>query len=214
MKNNLLLIVTLIPFLLTGCADLDDSRFNTLQNKMVMDEETGLMWATADNQENIDWNDAIDYCATFNGGGYRDWRLPTVEELAELYEAGIKLPEKKRHKIYFSDDKPLPIKISDRSLWASDTRGSAAAYCNASRGGCGYLEKAISITLRALPVRTASKKEVDTAQPAIQTAPPATSPSKDAPIEQKMKLLKKMYDDGLLTDEEYSSKKQELLKQL
>jgi hypothetical protein len=51
------------------------------------DPETQLMWATADNGSEIGWNEAKEYARHLSLGGYMDWRLPTIEELQDLYDA-------------------------------------------------------------------------------------------------------------------------------
>ena len=51
------------------------------------DPETGLMWATADNGSEIGWNEAKEYARHLSLGGHTDWRLPTIEELQDLYDA-------------------------------------------------------------------------------------------------------------------------------
>lgn len=49
---------------------------------------TGLVWTRSDNGSDINWNDAKDWCARSPA-----WRLPTIEELASLYDP--KLPQAK-----------------------------------------------------------------------------------------------------------------------
>jgi hypothetical protein len=56
----------------------------------VKDMKTGLMWAAKDNETDIRWEDAKNYCENYRGGGYRDWRMPTIDELAGLYEPNTK----------------------------------------------------------------------------------------------------------------------------
>jgi hypothetical protein len=59
------------------------------------DPATGLMWARKDNGANRVWNDsesdlswtqAANYCANLQLGGHSDWRLPTIDELAAIYD--------------------------------------------------------------------------------------------------------------------------------
>ena len=50
------------------------------------DPATGLMWAKESNDSNVTWNQARDYCATLHRGGYSNWRLAAIEELAEIYD--------------------------------------------------------------------------------------------------------------------------------
>lgn len=64
-----------------------DDRFVAYDNGTVLDTKTGLMWADRDNGPEISWDDAKKYCENYRGGGYTDWRMPTRDELATLYDA-------------------------------------------------------------------------------------------------------------------------------
>jgi len=60
----------------------------------VIDNLTGLMWAKNGNLSNgtKTWQEALNYVASINSGsglcGYKDWRLPSVNELESLVNAG------------------------------------------------------------------------------------------------------------------------------
>ena len=64
-------------------------------NGTVTDTSTGLMWqqdTARDGQGNYDtmtWKEALNYCENLElpEGGYTDWRLPTIKELASLVDA-------------------------------------------------------------------------------------------------------------------------------
>src|ERR1035437_10122075 len=45
------------------------------------DPATGLMWTKKDNGSDVDWNQASAYCSNLQLAGYKDWRLPNIEEL-------------------------------------------------------------------------------------------------------------------------------------
>lgn len=56
---------------------------------VIVDKTTNLMWLQAGSAERLTWMEAKDYVAQLNTtqlAGYRDWRLPTIEELASLLE--------------------------------------------------------------------------------------------------------------------------------
>ncbi|MBF0563849.1 MAG: DUF1566 domain-containing protein [Nitrospirae bacterium] len=62
---------------------------------VLIDQLTGLMWTRKGNLSSsaMAWQAAIDYVAGMNGGkyanfGYTDWRLPNVNELESLVNAG------------------------------------------------------------------------------------------------------------------------------
>jgi hypothetical protein len=50
------------------------------------DPATKLMWAGQDNGSDVNWTRAKDYCATLQLGGYSNWRLATIDELAGIYD--------------------------------------------------------------------------------------------------------------------------------
>jgi hypothetical protein len=50
------------------------------------DAATGLMWARQDNDNAVNWSQAGNYCANLRLASYSDWRLPTIDELADLYD--------------------------------------------------------------------------------------------------------------------------------
>jgi hypothetical protein len=63
-----------------------DGRFIAYDNGTVLDTSTNLMWAAKDNGSNINWADAE---SNYRGGGYTDWRMPTQDELAGLYDGAV-----------------------------------------------------------------------------------------------------------------------------
>jgi hypothetical protein len=50
------------------------------------DSATGLMWTRSDNGNDVDWNSAVSYCQNLSLGGYSGWRLPSIDELQEIYD--------------------------------------------------------------------------------------------------------------------------------
>jgi hypothetical protein len=66
-----------------------DGRFIAYDNGTVLDTRTNLMWAAKDNGSDINWHNAKSYCENYRGGGYSDWRMPTPDELAGLYDGSI-----------------------------------------------------------------------------------------------------------------------------
>ena len=49
------------------------------------DPATELMWARKDNGYALRWQTATEYCRNLQLGGYSDWRLPTIDELKNIY---------------------------------------------------------------------------------------------------------------------------------
>jgi len=87
------LIVILIccsrPYTVEHAAPVEtarDDRFIAYDNGTVLDMKTKLMWAAKDNGSDINWQGAKFYCENYRGGGYKDWRMPTMDELEGLYD--------------------------------------------------------------------------------------------------------------------------------
>jgi hypothetical protein len=118
-------------------------RFMDSKEGVVSDTKTNLMWAARDSGSDsyISWASAKSYCENYRGGGYSDWRMPTQDELAELYESGA-------HK-----DK-IMLTGGWGWVWASETRGSEAAYFNFIIGNRSWNHQSYDNGLRALPVRS------------------------------------------------------------
>jgi len=121
-------------------------RFQAVGENIVYDAQTGLMWAAQDNGKDIDWYEANTYCKKFKAGGYDDWRLPDIKELATLYTKD----KKGRSGFHIVD----PITITDCCVWSADENmGGAAIFSyNTGKEPAGFL--ADTYQLRALPVRT------------------------------------------------------------
>lgn len=127
-----------------------DGRFIAYSNGTVQDTRTKLMWASRDNGGNINWQSARSYCEDYRGGGYTDWRMPTQDELAELYDDS---------KIYKSEcgyDVHITalIRITGIAPWASETRGSNAALFSFDGGDRNWYHQSYGDYSRALPVRS------------------------------------------------------------
>jgi outer membrane protein assembly factor BamD (BamD/ComL family) len=70
--------------------DQSGSRYQARRDGTVTDSATGLMWALLDSQQElghcVNYDSAVNYVKQLQKGGYRDWRLPSSEELASLYK--------------------------------------------------------------------------------------------------------------------------------
>ena len=129
---------------ISGASEIGrDGRFIAYDNGTVLDTKTNLMWAAKDNGSDINWSNAKSYCENYRGGGYTDWRMPTQDELAELYDdAG--------YDVHLTE----LINLTRASAWASDTRGSEAAFFDFFYGLRRWLLRSDVSGSRALPVRS------------------------------------------------------------
>ncbi|MCX5822504.1 MAG: DUF1566 domain-containing protein [Deltaproteobacteria bacterium] len=129
-----------------------DGRFIAYDNGTVLDTKTNLMWAAKDNGSDINWANAKSYCKNYRGGGYKDWRTPTQDELAGLYDK-VKTTAYKADcwvDVYLTE----LIHPTCNWVWASETRGSDSAYFNLSDGHRHDAPASNSTRRRALPVRS------------------------------------------------------------
>ena len=62
-----------------------DKRFG-MDNNVVFDKETGLLWQRNPTIIKYDWNGAMDLCNKIYIANIGGWRLPTVEELRTLID--------------------------------------------------------------------------------------------------------------------------------
>ncbi len=51
-----------------------------------IDRSTHLMWTAADNGSGLSWSQAKRYCRDLRAGGFKDWRLPDIEELQGIFD--------------------------------------------------------------------------------------------------------------------------------
>lgn len=58
----------------------------TLARGYWSDPSTGLMWTAKDNGRDISWRNAVKYCQNLSLAGYSDWRLPSIDELQNIYD--------------------------------------------------------------------------------------------------------------------------------
>jgi len=130
-----------------------DGPFIAYDNRTVLDTSTNLMWAAMDNGSNINWVNAKSYCENYRGGGYTDWRMPTLNELASLYESSkSRLPSCSYFfKIHVATEL---IDITCFAHWAWETFQSEVADFSFRSGDRNWGNPSLSGRTRALPVRS------------------------------------------------------------
>ncbi|MCX5856150.1 MAG: caspase family protein [Deltaproteobacteria bacterium] len=132
-----------------------DGRFIAYDNRTILDTRTNLMWAAKDNGRDINWGSANAYCDNYRGGGYTDWRMPTQDELAGLYDANksqqAECSSSSQNHVHVATDL---IHLTCVALWASETRGSDAALFQFAVGSRFWSLQSLGTADRALPVRS------------------------------------------------------------
>ena len=146
--------ITQISYVPTVSKTGRDDRFLAYCNGTVLDTQTNLMWAAKDNGEDINWKSARRYCENYRGGGYKDWRMPTPNELASLYDNNKSRPAECNTSISIHVATEF-INITCFAPWASEKRASEAAYFNFYRGYGYWFLQLRDYYYRALPVRSA-----------------------------------------------------------
>lgn len=131
-----------------------DGRFIAYDNGTVLDTKTNLMWAAKDNGSNINWENANNYCLSYRGGGYADWRMPSQEELASLYDEALINTSTPAAGCSGGYHLTNLIHLTCCCSWAAETRGSAAAYFGFGNGPRSWLDQSFVGGIRALPVRS------------------------------------------------------------
>ena len=110
----------------------------------VLDKVTGLVWASSDSGYERKYRDAQEYCRNFNGNGFSDWRMPTIDELSTIYDKNLKNVNG-----YHTSNQ---IKIQRSSIWAYEKNGTNPPSLNFRTG---KITNSSSLFVNgALPVRS------------------------------------------------------------
>ncbi|MEI7451499.1 MAG: caspase family protein [Syntrophus sp. (in: bacteria)] len=146
-----------------------DGRFIAYNNGTVLDTQTNLVWAAKDNGDYISWPNAKSYCENYRGGGYSDWRMPTQDELAGLYDTAKTYRSNCKEDVHLTE----LIRITCFAHWTSKTSEGTIqgegryswerSYMNVStatvfsfnNGRFGWSRQSNDVDFRALPVRSA-----------------------------------------------------------
>ena len=60
--------------------------------KVILDNNTGLIWQQTISTDKYQWDDAVSYCNGLSYAGYSDWRLPTPQELLTIVDNSKEYP--------------------------------------------------------------------------------------------------------------------------
>ena len=121
------------------------SGFTIRPDGVIVDHRRHLMWASADNGGDLNWFEAVAYCANASTGGYTDWRLPTPTELASLLAE-----QPNGDGVYIN----ALFRLTDFLLWTSDEHACKATCVNFLTKERQRFPKSRSGIARALPVRS------------------------------------------------------------
>lgn len=91
-----------------------------------------LMWTVQDNGSNTDWLGAIAHARDCRIGGYDDWRLPTIDELAGLF-VDLNTYDVTSNDYTLAVHIAAPFRLSGFLCWSSTEDGPESAF-----GFCFY----------------------------------------------------------------------------
>ena len=80
-------------------------------------DDSILILASKDTETRLNWSEAIEYCSKLSSNGYQDWRLPSKDELKELYKNKDSLDDKEAFiaSYYWSSSE-----FSSTNAWGQD----------------------------------------------------------------------------------------------
>lgn len=106
---------------------LEESKVHLVDNGdgTITSPDTGLMWTQKDSYSDLgrclDWHESGEYVKQLRTGGYADWKMPSLQELATIYDST------KDSVIGWDHDERFPMRISELFavgaaywVWASD----------------------------------------------------------------------------------------------
>jgi hypothetical protein len=88
------LILLLIAVTIAGAQrSTEDQRMSPdTQTRGYWVDTSGFVWAGKDNGKDVSWNQATKYCHDPWLAGYSNWRLATIDELQDIYDANRESP--------------------------------------------------------------------------------------------------------------------------
>jgi hypothetical protein len=127
-------IVLILFFVITVVAKAQssmqgqNSAQETLARGYWVDPSTGLMWTAKDNGNDISWGNAVKYCQNLRLAGYSDWRLPSIDELQNIYDdSGFTAPHSKGSTLALAGRAKGGLLLTGAREWSSswvlDDRG-------------------------------------------------------------------------------------------
>ena len=135
-------------------------KLGPVPGRVVCDPTTGFLWTRRDNGRDIAWRAAVAYCEDLTVAGIAGWELPTVDELAALYDSSESetcdewVP-------FFKCHPRLGIDLTSPYIWSRTDHESAsrAQTFLFNTGWRGSNERIHSDSLRALCVRYSTRRQ-------------------------------------------------------
>ncbi|EJF07495.1 Protein of unknown function (DUF1566) [Thiovulum sp. ES] len=95
-----------------------------ISGDLIKDFRTDLMWQRESSSNTMNWKSAIQYCENLSLGGYRDWRLPHIDELKSIVNYNAYKPATfNRFKLKTTDWHWAITKYNNSSSWIVNFNG-------------------------------------------------------------------------------------------
>lgn len=127
-----------------------DLRFVDLNNGVILDSKTNLMWMKSDywqlESKWVNWYTAQQFTQSINNknfAGHSDWRLPTPEEAESLYNPRRRNLDKDGDKIYID---PIFLKGAGWATWTSFEKKNNALVVSFKNKGGKFFQNKVSGT--------------------------------------------------------------------
>lgn len=137
-----LIAILLCACVCTAMGQDSTSAIDADTNAFWKDSATGLTWTIKDSGSAMSPNQASDYCSGLRSGGHSDWRMPTIDELENLYDSKVT----KQYKV------KGPIELGESCVLSGSTNSSGEVwtFCFSYGGrnlgggtGCGTTGRAL-----------------------------------------------------------------------
>ena len=100
-------------------------------------DDSILILASKETETKLSWSNAIEYCSKLSSNGFNDWRLPSKDELNELYKNKDSLDSKEA--------------FIENGYWSSSEFSSTTAWRQYFyNGGQGTSNKTTALCVRAV----------------------------------------------------------------
>lgn len=110
-KFHFSLVLVLLASLTASPAFAGEARLVTLDNDMIKDTKTGLIWQLGNSPQTFDSQEkAAQYAGALDLGGKHDWRLPTLAERWELLQIFV-----------FKNNGAIEFPKFDNKYWTAET---------------------------------------------------------------------------------------------
>jgi len=113
MKNLVFLLTIMMTIVFTSCSKPSNNGQNLTYGTVIQSPSNGndgliCTKSPSDRNQPMSWTDAKAYCKACTDGGYKDWRLPTFNEMTQIHAVTINPPTYWGNSIEYWTSDPEP----------------------------------------------------------------------------------------------------------